>query len=168
MARHGALLTLVKKMPELFPDFASSPESFERAKAFWSQLATEEASALGQVGEWTTWFQLLGWEDDREMMDDAVVFSLYSASQNKGLRVQQSSRCISKKEEPYVASFTDVFGEGHLARPIPNLFIGAIPTDENTLLLRRLIARWFDRNVDSKLMNAYLETELYRPYGKRG
>lgn len=107
---------LAKKMPELFPDFVSSRESFERAKAFWGQLATDEASALGQVGEWTTWFQLLKWEDDREMMDGAVVFSLYSASQNKGLRVQQSLRCISKKEEPYGASFTDVFGEGHLAR----------------------------------------------------
>lgn len=155
-------------MPELFPDFVSNRETFELAKIFWNQLATDEALACAQVGEWTSWVQILGWEADTDIMDGAVVFSLYSASQNKGLRVQQRARSISKDEEPYVDSFTDVFGEGHLDRPIPNLFISAIPTDENSLLIHRLVAHWFDRRVDTAAMNTFLEIELYRPYGKRG
>ncbi len=155
-------------MSELFPDFVFNRETFESAKLFWSKMATEEAIALAQGDEWTSWFQIPEWEDDPEMMDGAVVFTLYSASQNKAIRVQQSCRSVSKEEEPYVASFTDVFGVGHLDLPIPNLFIGAIPTDENLPLIRRLIARWFNRSVDLKAMNATLESQLYQPYKKRG
>jgi hypothetical protein len=154
-------------MPELFPDFATDRAAFERAKVFWSKLANEEVSAAAQAGEWTSWFQILAWENNLEMMEGAVVHSLYSASQNKGLRVQHYAD-RTKDEEPFITSFTDVFGEGHLERPIPNLFIGVIPTDENLPLIRRLIARWFERSVDREAMNAFLEIELYRPYEKRG
>ncbi|MEO5958154.1 MAG: hypothetical protein ABIR80_03485 [Opitutaceae bacterium] len=131
-------------MPALFPDFATDRAAFERSKVFWSQLADEEVSTAAQVGEWTPWFQILAWEDSSEMMEGAVVFSLYSVSQNKSFRVQQFTD-RTKDDEPFITSFTDAFGEGHLDRPIPNLFIGAIPTDENLPLIRRLIARWFGR-----------------------
>jgi hypothetical protein len=154
-------------MPVLFPDFSTDRAAFERAKYFWSQLANEVVSTADQTGEWTSWFQILAWKDDPEMMEGAVVYSLYSASQNKGFRVQQYAD-RTKDEEPFITSFMDVFGEGHLDRPIPNLFIGAIPTNENLPLIRLLIARWFDRSVDSDAMNTFLETELYRPYEKRG
>jgi hypothetical protein len=154
-------------MPELFPAFASDRAAFEGAQVFWARLANEEVSVAAQVGEWSSWFQIIAWKDDPEMMEGAVVFSLYSASQNKGFRVQQYAD-RTKDEEPFITSFTDVFGEGHLDHPIPNLFIGGIPTDENLSLIRRLMARWFDRSVDRDAMNAFLETELYRPYEKRG
>lgn len=98
-------------------------------------------------------------------MDGAVVFSLYSASQNKGFRVQQSALSIQKEKAPYVSSWTDVFGEGFLERPIPNLFIGTIPTDENVPLLRRLVRQWFDQRVDQETMQAFIDAEIYEKKG---
>lgn len=155
-------------MPELFPEFISSPDAFDRAKAFWQKLADEEAAALGQSSEWRPWFSEAQWRDSPILMDGAVVFSLYSESQNKGLRVQQSACSASKKPSPYVASFTDTFGEGGLERPIPNLFIGAIPTDENENLIHKIVGHWFRTEVDSRTMQAFLEKELYGPNAKKG
>jgi hypothetical protein len=156
---------LYPEMPELFPDFISNRESFEKAKAFWGLLASEEAAKLNQDGEWLPWFQNEEWRADPELMDGAVVFSLYSACQNKGLRVQQSACCVSREKSPFVASFTDMFGEGCLDRPIPNLFIGTIPTDENLPLLRRIVCRWFDKRVDQEAMETFVDSEVYEQKG---
>src|SRR5258708_16756019 len=151
-------------MPEFFPNFVVSREEFLRAKAFWSRIAAEEASALGQEGEWGRWLHEEEWRNDPELMDGALVCSLYSASQNKGFRVQQSAISVQDDKKPYVNSWTAVFGENFIERPIPNLFIGAIPTDENLPLLRRLIRHWFDTTVDQDAMQAFVDAEVY---GKR-
>lgn len=152
-------------MPELFPDFVTNRTSFRQAKAFWAQLANEQAAALEQTGEWAPWTQEDEWSDDPELMDGAVVFSLYSATQNKGLRVQQSRLSLQKESAPHVCSWTNVFGEGLLERPIPNLFIGTVPTDENLPLLRRLVRQWFDRHTNKETMQTFINSEARETKG---
>ena len=152
-------------MPELFPEFATSPECFLQAKAFWRELARDQAEALGQQGEWASWAHEEEWRDDPELMDGALVFSLFSASQHKALRVQQSALSVYTKKKAYVSSFMDVFGDGVLERPIPNMFIGAIPTDENLPLIRRLIYEWFRRDINIGAMQSFLEREVYEQTG---
>ena len=115
-------------MPELFPDFTTSPADFQRAKTFWRELAFDQAQALDQLEEWAPWTNEGEWRDDPELMDGAVVFTLFSASQHKGLRVQQSAVCANPEKKPYVSSFMDVVGMNFLERPIPNLFIPSTET----------------------------------------
>ena len=152
-------------MAELFPDFIKSSDTFFRAKAFWRDLAREQATVLGQQNEWAQWAHEDEWSDDPEFMDGAVVFTCYSASQHKGFRVQQSALCAGPEKKPHVCPFMDMAGEGILERPIPNLFIGTIPMDENLALIRRLIHHWFRKDVDFDAMHRFLEEEGYKLKG---
>jgi hypothetical protein len=152
-------------MPEIFPHFIDDPMVFQQAKAFWKKLAYDEAETLGQQGEWEKWAHEEDWSNDPELVDGAVVFTLFSASQHKGLRVQQSALSVSPDKKPYVSSFMDVVGDGLYQHPIPNLFIGAIPTEENLPLIRRLVNQWFRNDVDSDKMRSFIETEVYEKKG---
>ncbi len=82
-------------MSELFPRFIEDPEAFQQAKVFWQKLASDEAEALGQRGEWQKWAHEDDWCDDPEQVDGAVVFTLFSPSQHKGLRIQQSALSLA-------------------------------------------------------------------------
>ena len=155
-------------MPELFPDFAASSAVFEKAKVFWAALASKEVEAMDQSGQWKKWLHEEDWSDDPELIDGSVVFSLYSEKQNKGFRVQQSTMASGYEREPYISSFTDTFGEGHLEHPIPNLLIGGVPTDENLPLIQSILSHWLDPMVDLNSMNKFLDERLYRPYKHRG
>lgn len=148
-------------MAELFPDFVTSPAAFEQAKEFWRKLAQEEADTLGQHGEWEKWFHEEEWREDSELMDGAVVFTWFSTSQHKGLRVQQYTLSRRSSSAPSVQPFMDVVGEGVLPRPIPNLFIGAAPTEANIAVLRRLVAHWFRKDISYEAMAEFIETEVW-------
>jgi len=70
--------------------------------------------------------------------------------------------------EPFIYSWADTFGEGHLENPIPNLLIGGVPTDENIPLIRSIFSNWIDSAVDMNSMNIFLDERLYKPYKYRG
>ena len=155
-------------MPELFPDFAANPAAFEKAKVFWSALALKEVNASGQCGEWAKWLHEEDWTDDPELIEGSVVFSLYSEKQNTGFRVQQSTMAGGQEIEPFISSFTDIFGESHLEHPIPNLLIGGVPMDENLSLIQSIFSYWITPGVDINSMNKFLDERLYRPYKHGG
>ncbi|OQB36222.1 MAG: hypothetical protein BWY06_02882 [Candidatus Latescibacteria bacterium ADurb.Bin168] len=152
-------------MPELFPDFIVSEESFRQAKEFWRELVREQMAALGQMGDWAPWTHEEAWSSDPDSVDGAVILSVYSASQNKGLRVQQSATSAHKDKKPFVGGYTDIFGEGILERPIPNLCIDAIPADENLSSIKKIVGYWFDIGIDQTAMQAYLKTETQAKSG---
>jgi hypothetical protein len=152
-------------MPELFPHFIMDPQAFMQANAFWKALACHEADALGQKGEWERWAQEEEWSYDSSLMDGVVIFTLYSVTQHKGLRVQQSVLGANAEPKPYVSAFMDVAGEGFYERPIPNLFIGVVPTHENLPLIQNLVRHWFRKDVDASVMQNFIETEIYEKRG---
>jgi len=155
-------------MPELYPDFAANSAAFEKAKAFWAALAVEEVNALNQSRQWKKWLHEEEWGDDPELIEGSVVFSLYLEKQNKGFQVQQVTMGAAQEIEPFIYSWTDTFGEGHLENPIPNLLIGGVPTDENIPLIRSIFSNWIDPAVDMNSMNTFLDERLYKPYKYRG
>src|SRR3954466_46422 len=134
-------------MNELFPDFSENEIAFNKTKGFWRALVADEVSHIGTDGEWSPWTHEDEWCTDPDLLDGAIVFSIYSKIQNKGLRVQQSCLKVSSSKAPYLDAHTDIFGEGILESPIPNVCISAIPTLDNQPIIRKIIRHWLRKDT---------------------
>jgi hypothetical protein len=150
-------------MKPLFPLFVTSAAEFARAKIFWAELFAEVATHNHQASEWAPWTHEESWSPDPEFTDGAVMLSRYSQSQNKGVRVQQNSAGYAD-DDLGLESWMDVFGEDLLPRPVPNLFLGGVPTAENVGVFKALLSTWMDRSIQMPAMVTHIdECRKHRP-----
>jgi hypothetical protein len=117
--------------------FLLSRKEYLAAREFWIRLCNEALAVDPSAGKWVPWVG--SHKPGAEVLIEESIYSLYSARQNKSLRIAQ-----------YAPGYTQwlqyarmaKFGQGALDHPIDYLLIGCVLSEDTARTAKALITQW--------------------------
>ena len=135
----------------LYRGFSADPQIFCEAQAFWVATLAKLRAEVPGAGEWNQW---LSCPEPGQVPAEGVIFSAYSAQENRGFVVQQYEPTA---DQTFISSRMDLFGEGYLPRPIPFLLILCELSDSAAEAAGRLLKAWLRPRMSSNEMERLIQ-----------
>jgi|SRR6266498_5953971 hypothetical protein len=131
----------------LFADFMTSDASYGAAEEFWSALADEIAAALGQSGEWRSWYPRF-YGDGVTPMERAgnPICERRSDRIGKAFKIIQFPPGSDADDDSEVTAWIKAWADDPLAEgaglPDAELAVSLVLTEQSATYARELLTLW--------------------------